>query len=290
MLSIKKRSRWFALGVALAVLSGGSASAAPMYTLTDLGLATAASDLSPLQNSSAITFDAAGNVTHGGSGYLRGAIQAGNYVAHSVGMAPTTGDSFARYGTVGGPMIEIHAPNSSWNTTAFGLNAQGTLVGTTTDGQQSMLAYIYTPKDGFKLLPSFGGGQGAPLGINDLGQIVGFSTTPLGYSHAFVSNGVQLTDLNTLIAPGSGFLLDNATAINSLGQIVGQAEDAQLKTHEYILTPTANPVPEPTTLALFLIVTFGAAARGLVRRGRKCVGGCDQPSMNGCTQPRSTWT
>lgn len=269
MLNFRKWSRRFAYGVVISALCGGSAFASPMYTLTDLGLATAAEDRPPLQNSSAITFDAAGNITHGGTGYLRGPIQAGNYVASAGGTVAGTVNGFADYGTVGGPTIQIHAPNPSWATTAFGLNAAGTLVGTAIDGGGSMLAYEYTPQGGFKLLPLLGG-QGAPLGINDLGQIVGFSSTLNNGSHAFVSDGVNISDLNSLIALGSGLELINATGINNLGQIVGQAKDVQNNTHEYILAPIANQIPEPTAFSMFVIVTLGAIARGLARRRKKC--------------------
>ena len=61
-----------------------------------------------------------------------------------------------------------------------------------------------------------------------------------------IYSGGQMRDLNTLIAPGLGVTLNEATAINNGGQIVANAFG-----NAYLLTPTAAPVPEPSTLTLF---------------------------------------
>ena len=57
-------------------------------------------------------------------------------------------------------------------------------------------------------------------GINDSGQIVGYSTTASGASHAFLWTGGTMTDMNTLIGPASGWTLTGAAAINNNGQIL----------------------------------------------------------------------
>jgi len=53
-------------------------------------------------------------------------------------------------------------------------------------------------------------------GINDRGQVVGFSTTPSGYEHAFIWEKGQMTDLGALYSYKS-----LAHRINNLGQFVG---------------------------------------------------------------------
>ncbi|HZM00786.1 MAG TPA: DUF3466 family protein, partial [Planctomycetota bacterium] len=58
--------------------------------------------------------------------------------------------------------------------------------------------------------------------INDHGTIVGTSITPTFEAHAVIWRGGQVTDLNTLIPPGTGWLLANAFAIGNDGRIVGE--------------------------------------------------------------------
>ena len=87
-----------------------------------------------------------------------------------------------------------------------------------------------------------GGLDSIALGVNDLGQVVGWSDN----GGAFLYGGGTMVDLNTLIPAGSGWSLGEATAINDLGQIVGYGESPSGQTHAFLLTPT----PEPSTLAL----------------------------------------
>ena len=46
-------------------------------------------------------------------------------------------------------------------------------------------------------------------------------------------------NLNDLIPPGSGFTLDNATAINDNGQIVVSGSNAPGQEHAFVLTPSS---------------------------------------------------
>lgn len=67
-------------------------------------------------------------------------------------------------------------------------------------------------------LGTLGGGFSKPTGINDAGEVVGFSTIDSGntISHAFLYKNRQMKDLDTPDSPHS-----YAAAINNLGQIVG---------------------------------------------------------------------
>jgi probable HAF family extracellular repeat protein len=61
-------------------------------------------------------------------------------------------------------------------------------------------------------------------GLNSRGQVVGTSTDCRNALHAFVwEEGGPMLDLNTLIAPGSGFQLTNAFNINDRGEILAKA-------------------------------------------------------------------
>lgn len=84
-------------------------------------------------------------------------------------------------------------------------------------------------------------GTGAPgadasaNAINDNGVIVGQG----GNGHAFVYQNGQATDLNSLIAAGSGFTLLTADGINDSGVIVGTAASSNGQTFGFELTPAS---------------------------------------------------
>jgi len=73
--------------------------------------------------------------------------------------------------------------------------------------------------------------------INNQGQVVGMSYDSAGHSRAFLwTAGGGMVDLNSLLPPGSGWQLTNASGINSHGQITGWG-DIGGHMHAYILTP-----------------------------------------------------
>ncbi len=80
--------------------------------------------------------------------------------------------------------------------------------------------------------------------INNAGQVVGFSWSPVNPADAarrayiFESQTGTMTDLNRLIDPSIGWLLQDALDINDAGQIVG-AGQINGETHAFLLTP--NP-------------------------------------------------
>jgi len=57
-------------------------------------------------------------------------------------------------------------------------------------------------------------------GINDVGQVVG-RLISASANLAFIYDGTQMIDLNTILPANSGWQLSEATAINNNGQIVG---------------------------------------------------------------------
>jgi len=99
-------------------------------------------------------------------------------------------------------------------------------------------------------LGTLGGYESIGYGINATGQVVGTSYMS-GYAgqSAFIYNNGVMTNLNELIDPASGWNLNEANAINDVGQIVGWGWRTYLgETHGFLLTP----VPEPHIFALML--------------------------------------
>jgi probable HAF family extracellular repeat protein len=74
--------------------------------------------------------------------------------------------------------------------------------------------------------------------VNDSNVVVGYGNMSNNAPHAMIwtsAGGMQ--DLNTLIPANSGWVLVNANAINSVGQIVGYGTKSNGKNHAFLLTP-----------------------------------------------------
>ena len=101
-------------------------------------------------------------------------------------------------------------------------------------------------------LGTLGGLVSVAFGINDSGQVVGWSYATMDYGdqHAFLyaGNG-PMQDLNDFIDPASGWILNYAFAINDVGQIVGAGSSPSGQEHAFRL----DPIPEPSAFALFCI-------------------------------------
>jgi probable HAF family extracellular repeat protein len=102
------------------------------------------------------------------------------------------------------------------NSAALGINGRGQVVGSYVASGLSRPFLWQT--NALQDLGSLGGNEGNASGINDLGQVVGRSTTTEGQSHAFLWQSSQMQDLGTLGGPQSC-----ANAINNGGWAVGYA-------------------------------------------------------------------
>jgi probable HAF family extracellular repeat protein len=142
-------------------------------------------------------------------------------------------------------------------------------------------------------LGSLGGGGTHAFGINDIGQVTGYSThLPTGDIHVFLYSGGSMIDLglgrgtainnlgqvvggehvgdpvflysdgerfdlNALIDPASGWVLETAWSINDSGWITGRGSIGGTG-HAYLLIP----VPEPSSLVLVGLAMLAFHERG----------------------------
>jgi probable HAF family extracellular repeat protein len=121
----------------------------------------------------------------------------------------------ADLGTLGGYTL---------NSTAYAINATGQVVGQAGLTSTTTHAFLVNSQSSLTMLDlgTLGGSNSSANSINSAGQIVGNSLlTGDSVIHAFIYQAETMTDLNTLIPTGSGWVLENATGINDVGQIIG---------------------------------------------------------------------
>lgn len=127
------------------------------------------------------------------------------------------------------------------NAEAAAINDLGQIVGFSTNAAGNDRAFITTGSTVMRDLGTLGGGSSFATGINNSGQVVGGSfidPADLIY-HAFVTVSGTMRDLNGLLdTSGQGWTLEEASGINSAGQIVGVAT-AGGTSHGFLLSPSA---------------------------------------------------
>jgi probable HAF family extracellular repeat protein len=80
-------------------------------------------------------------------------------------------------------------------------------------------------------------GAGEPFGINNAGQVVGYSA-----GSATLWDQGTVTNLNDVLSNGDGWHLLEARAINNVGQIVGYGTNPDGQTRGFLLTPDNHPM------------------------------------------------
>ncbi len=151
-----------------------------------------------------------------------------------------------------GVLQDLGVPENWGRSMGDSINNAGVVVGncnSQTGGMGYNGAFSYSNSGGWSYLGTLGGIASYAEGINNNGQIVGYSETASGDFHAFVYGGFTMTDINTLIDPSSGWTLQGAYGINDLGQIVGYGLNSAGQSDAFLLTP----VPEPATVALLAL-------------------------------------
>jgi probable HAF family extracellular repeat protein len=124
---------------------------------------------------------------------------------------------------------------------AYDINNWGSAVGASGTSDGSFHAFFWSPATRMQDLGTVqGDAASVALAINDLGDVTGLSVpvNPNASPRAFLRlHGGTMVDLNSLIPAGSTLYLFSACAINTRGEIVGIALDAQGNAHGYLATP-----------------------------------------------------
>ncbi len=118
-------------------------------------------------------------------------------------------------------------------------------------------------------LGSLGGANGAAYALNNSNEVVGWSQIASGAVHAFLYANGTMQDLNSLIPSSSGIVLTSAVGIDAAGDIVAYGTDSSGVSHEYLLTSTEAPVPEPSSLAVMGLMIAAVAVRQACFRFKK---------------------
>jgi probable HAF family extracellular repeat protein len=159
-----------------------------------------------------------------------------------LGMIRTSfGTTAVRSPNLGNLWIKVNGvPQLDAVTTPSAMNRYGHVAGIAGNG--FVRAFISTnPALAAIDLGTLGGALSMGLGINNYDRVVGWAEqTSGGGPRAFIHDGTTMTDLNTRLWNGTGWLLREAFAINDAGQIVGEGVFNN-QVHAFFLQPMRFP-------------------------------------------------
>ena len=154
-------------------------------------------------------------------------------------------DSVIDLGNLGGTL----PPPQGFGNFAYDVNAFGHVVGTSGTGKGSQHAFFWSPETRIQDVGTLPGDVASVgLSISDTGDIGGisFPADPDDSPRAFIRpDGGEMMDLNSLIPSNSELYLFSTCSINSRGEIVGLAFDAQGNMHGYLATPNTSAAGGP---------------------------------------------
>lgn len=168
------------------------------------------------------------------------------------------------YSQKGGVFTTITGLPANFNNQAVGINSLATpeIVGFYQPDAGLTTSFGYLDEGGtITTIDPFGSTFTQALGVNDLGEIVGFYTDASGVQHGYIDNGGVFTSFDP---PGSASTTING--LNDKGDIVGFYTSASA---DAVIGFVGTPVPEPQTWAMMLVGFAGLGFLGYrkVRQG-----------------------
>jgi probable HAF family extracellular repeat protein len=178
------------------------------------------------------------------TGDLDGFVQGINDRGQAVGSTGTCGNlSIHAVLWENDTAVELKGLNGHTGNAAYAINNHGQAVGYVTSADGSTIVPSIWHDSGLTTLPILpGDGAAFATGINNRGQVVGSTFNSAGWSHGFIGQDGEVTDLNTLIPENSNLFIIAASNINERGQISGMATvltgPNAGKIHAILLTPS----------------------------------------------------
>ncbi len=190
-------------------------------------------------------------------GTFPGGIQAVAYAINDAGQVVGTSDgaiAVSKKTTVhfthaflyaNGKMVHLGIPSGATYSQATAINGNGQIVGVAGFSDGTSHAVLYSNGVWTDLGTFSGSSATEATGINLSGQIVGTAFFPQQSYHppipgkhvALIVRNDVLVDLNTLIAPNSGFTITDAIGINDSGRILCNASNSSNATRAVLLSP-----------------------------------------------------
>lgn len=177
--------------------------------------------------------------------FAYGINKAGDVVGGST-RADSTNTSFLYQNDT---MIDIGRLPGGLQSEAHAINNFGHVVGYSNLPISGQHAYIY--RNGVMTDLGALGILSWGLGINDSDQVVGWTYIASSTIHACLWEADAIKDMNTLIDPGSGWVLQYAYGINNRGEIVG-AGTHNGQTHAFLLVSPKLKVTRPAANELWI--------------------------------------
>jgi hypothetical protein len=170
------------------------------------------------------------------------------------------------YSQTGGSFTDInHLLPTNFNSQAVGINSTATpwIVGFYQPDSALATSFGFVDEGGaIQTIDPFGSTFTQALGVNDLGEIVGFYVGADGNQHGYIDNGGVFTSFDPPLSAST-----TINGINDKGDIVGFYTNPTTDTVDGFV---GTPVPEPSTWAMMLAGFAGLGFLGYrkVRPGK----------------------